>query len=188
MELYKKFFVPFDSTKLNLDHINGPVKNRASSSDKGGKEKEKVVTPICGEITLTKESIKTQKVTNGPNSITQSEAPAPEVIVLDKLWNDLSIYSGLTGETRASVTPEKRIPGKKVNIKSLGTSPPRKDPIPNQDKNTLGIQKYQCLPPHVPPFTCRFKSLVNEGNNDNPETTDTSRTDKYNMSRTNRDD
>ena len=46
---------------------------------------------ICGKITLPKESIKTQKVTNGPNLITQSEAPALEVIVVDPPVN-----SGLT--------------------------------------------------------------------------------------------
>ena len=49
----------FDSTKLNLNNINNPVKNRASSSDKERKAKEKVVAPICGKITLPKESIKT---------------------------------------------------------------------------------------------------------------------------------
>ena len=70
MEPYKTFFVPFDSTKLNLNNINDPVKNIASSSDKGKKAKEKVVAPICGKITLPKESIRTQKVTNGPNFIT----------------------------------------------------------------------------------------------------------------------
>ena len=40
-----------------------------------------------------------------------------------------------------SVMPEKRIPGNKIKIKSLATSTPIKGPIPNQDKNTLGIQK-----------------------------------------------
>ena len=75
MEPYKTFFVPFDYTKLDLNSINDPVKNRASSSEKEEK-KEKVVAPICGEITLPKEYIKTHKVTNGPNLITQSEAPA----------------------------------------------------------------------------------------------------------------
>ena len=52
-----------------------------------------------------------------------------------KLRADLSILSGATGETSSgltggkieSVTPEKRI--------YLAMSPPRKDPIPNQDKN-----------------------------------------------------
>ena len=62
---------------------------------------------------------------------------------------------------------------------------PRKDQIPNQDKNTLGIQKYQCLPTHVPPFSPAFKSLRYEANDDNPKTTDTSRTDKYDTSHTN---
>ena len=60
-------------------------------------------------------------------------------------------------------------------------SPPREDPIPNQDENTLSLQKYQCLPPHVPPFPSGFKSLRNEANDNNPETTDTSRNDKYDM-------
>ena len=66
--------------------------------------------------------------------------------------------------------------------------PPRKDPITNQDKNNLGLQKYQWLPPHVTPFPTGFKSLRNKKNGDNPETTDTSRTDKDDTSRTNRDD
>ena len=72
MEPYETFLVPFDSTKLNLFNINNPVKNRASSSDKKIEAKEKFVAPICGKITLPKESIRTQKVTNGPSLITQS--------------------------------------------------------------------------------------------------------------------
>ena len=103
------------------------------------------------------------------------------------LLTDLSINSGLTGQTRASVTPEKGIPRKKMKIKSPATSPPGKDSIPNQDKNNLGIQKDQFLPPHVPPFTPGFKSLRNEANDDNTETKDTSRTDKDDTSRTNQD-
>ena len=67
-------------------------------------------------------------------------------------------------------------------------SPPRTDPIPNQDKSNLGLQKYQCLPSHVPPFSSGIKSLRNESKYDNTETTDTSCTDKYDMSHTNRDD
>ena len=67
-------------------------------------------------------------------------------------------------------------------------SPPRKGSIPNQDKNILGIQKDQCLPSHIPPFSSVFKSLINETNDDNPETTDNSRTDKEDTSRTNRYD
>ena len=49
------------------------------------------MAPICGKITLTKEAIKTRKVTNGPNSITQSEVPGPEVIVVDNLRTDLYV-------------------------------------------------------------------------------------------------
>ena len=67
-------------------------------------------------------------------------------------------------------------------------SPPRMDPIPNQDKDTLGLQKYQCLPSDVPQFSSGFKSLRNKANQDNPKTTDTSRTDKDDSSQTNRDD
>ena len=48
--------------------------------------------------------------------------------------------------------------------------PPINDPIPNQDKNSSGIQKYQCLPSHVPPFTPGMKSLKNKENDDNTET------------------
>ena len=56
--------------------------------------------------------------------------------------------------------------------------PPKKDPIPNQDKNHLGIQKDKWLPPHFSPFPPGFKSLRNKANDDDPETTDTSCTDK----------
>ena len=82
----------------------------------------------------------------------------------EKLLTYLYVNSGSTGEKRASVTPEKRIPRNKINIKPLATSPPRKDSIPNQDKNTLGLQEYQFLPPHVPSFPPGFKSLRNEAN------------------------
>ena len=72
METYETFFKYFDYAKLNLFNINNPVKNRSSSSDKKIEAKEKFVAPICGEITSPKESIRTQKVTNGPNLVTQS--------------------------------------------------------------------------------------------------------------------
>ena len=62
------------------------------------------MAPICGKITLPKEYIKTQKVTNGPNLITQSESPAPEVMVVETIITDLSIKPGLTGVKRVSVT------------------------------------------------------------------------------------
>ena len=70
MEPYKFFFIPFDSIKLNLNNINDPVKNRASSSDKKNAE-DKFVPPICDRITLPKEPVKTKNVTNGPNLITK---------------------------------------------------------------------------------------------------------------------
>ena len=37
-----RFFVPFDSTKLDLNIINNIVKNRAASSDKGKKQRRKL--------------------------------------------------------------------------------------------------------------------------------------------------
>ena len=107
---------------------------------------------------------------------------------MEKPLTDISVNSGLTGETRASVTPEKRIPRKKIDIKSLDTLPPGKNPITNHDINTLGLQKDKRLSPHVPPFPPIFKSLRNEADYDNTETTDISCTDKDDTSRTNRDD
>ena len=86
----------------------------------------------------------TQKATNAPNLISQSEPPATKEIIVPKMQTDLSILSGTTG---SSITPEKRIT----------TSPPIKDPIPNQDKNTLGIEKYQSIPPHIPKFRLGFR-------------------------------
>ena len=114
MEPYKTFFLPFDSTKLDLLILTIQLKIEYHQVIRK-KAQEKVLAPICGEITLTKESIKTKKVINGPKLITQSEATAPEVIVVEKLRTDISVNYGLTGETRASVTPEKRIPRKKRN-------------------------------------------------------------------------
>ena len=48
--------------------------------------------------------------------------------------------------------------------------------------------KYQYFPSHIPPFSSVFKSLRNKENYDNPETIDTSLTDKDDMSHTNRYD
>ena len=62
------------------------------------------MAPICGEMKKPKEYIKTKNVANGQNLINQSEAPAPELIVVDKLWTGISINSGLTGKTRAILT------------------------------------------------------------------------------------
>ena len=64
--------------------------------------------------------------------------------------------------------------------------PQRKDPLPNQDKNTSGLKKDRCLTPHVPPFPSGFISLSNKAYDDNSETTDTSRTDKDDTLHTNR--
>ena len=60
-------------------------------------------------------------MTNAPKLITQSKAPSPVLIVEKKLWTGLYVLSGATGEkrsglageTRASVTSEKRIPKNK---------------------------------------------------------------------------
>ena len=68
--------------------------------------------------------------------------------------------TGLTFVTRVSVTPEKRIPKKKKNIKSLA----------------------------LYPFLPGNKILLNEENYHNPETTDHSRSEKYDMSHRSRDD
>ena len=45
---------------------------------------------------------------------------------------DVSVLSTVT--TGSTITPENHIPIKKRNIKPLSTSPPRTDPITNQDK------------------------------------------------------
>ena len=69
------------------------------------KANEKVVAPICGEIKLPKEYMKTQNVTNETNLVNKSEVPAPGVIVVKNVRTDLSVHYGLTGETRDSITP-----------------------------------------------------------------------------------
>ena len=95
----------------------------------------------------------TQKTTNAPHFISQSDPPASKEILVPKMRTDISILSGATG---ASITPGKLITGKKRKLKSLATSPPRKDSVTNQDKNSLWIKKYQSLPPNVPKFPPRF--------------------------------
>ena len=42
MEPYKTCFVPFDSTKSELNNINNPVKYRASPSDKKKNQRRKL--------------------------------------------------------------------------------------------------------------------------------------------------
>ena len=61
--------------------------------------------------------MKTKNVTNEPKLITQLEAPATEVMVVEKLLTGISINSRLTEETSASVTPERCIPEKKKGKK-----------------------------------------------------------------------
>ena len=63
-------------------------------------------------------------------------------------------------------------------MKSLAMSPPRKDPIPNQDINRLGTKKYQSLPPQLAKFCTGYKSLINEVEYGSNYSTDTSLTDK----------
>ena len=101
--------------------------------------------------------------------ISQSEAPASEEIEVHKYRRDTSsstsyfssvtVETGLTcltGGTRVSLTPEKRIPKKKKNI------------------------KFKTLSPFLP----RNKRILNEENDDNPETTYTRLSEKYDMSHT----
>ena len=52
----------------------------------------------------------------------------------------------------------------------------------------MGLNKDKCFTPDVTPFLPVNKILLNEENDDNPETTDTSQSEKYDMSHTNRDD
>ena len=72
------------------------------------------------------------------------------------MLTDVSVF---LAETGASATPEKLIPRKKKNIKSLAMSPQRKDPIPNQDIDMLGTEKDQSLPPQWAKFRPGYKSL-----------------------------
>ena len=71
-----------------------------------------------------------------------------------------TVETCLTGGTRVSVTPEKRIPKMNKYIKSKALSP----------------------------FLPGNERLLNKDNDNNPETTDTSRSKKYDMSHTSWDD
>ena len=98
--------------------------------------------------------------------ISQSEAPAPEEIEVHKhqrytsSLSSVKVETGLTGGIRVIVTPEKRIPKKKKNIKSLAL--------------------FTFIPGN--------KRLLNKENDHNPETTNTSQSEKDDMSHTNWDD
>ena len=65
-------------------------------------------------------------------------------MVGSKILSDVYYLSIVKG---ASVNPEKYIPRKKNNMKSLVMSPLRKDPIPNQYINIFSTKKDQSLPP-----------------------------------------
>ena len=52
----------------------------------------------------------------------------------------------------------------------------------------MGLNKDQCLTPYIPPFLPGSKILLNEENDDNSETIDTSQSGKDDTSHTNRDD
>ena len=58
-------------------------------------------------------------------------------------------------------------------------SPPRKDPIPNQDINMLATKKDQIFPSKLAKFCPGCKSLINETEYGRNDSTDTSGTDKY---------
>ena len=74
-------------------------------------------------------------MTNSPNFISQLKPVEPKEIMAEaKTLTGISILSGGRG---ASVTPEKRTPRKKRNMKSPEMSPLRMDPIPNQHINRL---------------------------------------------------
>ena len=75
-------------------------------------------------------------------------------MVDNKIRTDVSVLYVGTG---ADVTPEKRIPRKKNNMKSHAMSPPRKDSIPNQDIEMLGTKIYQSLPPQLANFFPEYK-------------------------------
>ena len=58
-------------------------------------------------------------------------------------------------------------------MKSLATSPSRKDTVSNQDINRLRIEKDQSLPPQPDKYCTGYKSLINEAEDDRNDSTDT---------------
>ena len=55
-----------------------------------------------------------------------------------------------------------------MNIKSLSISPPRKDPIPNQDSTRIITQQYPNLPPHLAKGPTGHKSFIDDTHFSNP--------------------
>ena len=96
-------------------------------------------------------------------------------MVNPKIRTNVSVFSVATG---ASLTPEKRIQGRKKDIKSLAMYPQRKYPIPNQYINMLGTEKYQIPSPQLAKFCTGYKSIRNQAEDYCNYSTDTSRTDK----------
>ena len=66
----------------------------------------------------------------------------------------------------------------KKNMNSFVMQLPRKDPIPNQDINRLGIKKYQSIPLKSAKHFPGYKSLLNEEENGCNDSTDTSHNNK----------
>ena len=65
-------------------------------------------------------------------------------------------------------------------------SPPRKDPIPNQDINRSITEKYPSLPPHLSKYTPGYKSLFNDSHD--PSSTKDDHTYSTNKSRNQKED
>ena len=123
-------------------------------------------------------------MTNAPNLISQSEPPAPKVIMVDNIIRtDVSLLSVGTG---ANVSPEKRIPRRERNMKPPAMLPPRKYMIPNQDNNRLITKKYQSFLPYLETFPCEFKSIINEAHDHN--STEDDRNDSTNNSSNDKED
>ena len=99
------------------------------------------MAPFFGKSIIPKEVINTQKVTNAPNLINQSDPPAPKVIMMDeKIWTDVYLLSIGTG---SGVTQGKIISTQKRNMKSPAMSPPRKYLITNQYNKRSGTKKIE---------------------------------------------
>ena len=79
-------------------------------------------------------------------------------MVEKNIRNDVYFSSVGTG---AHVTPERRNLLNKRNMKSPAISPPRKDPISDQDINKLSTQKGQSLPSQLAKSPPVFKLLIN---------------------------
>ena len=90
--------------------------------------------------------------------ISQLELPAPqEILLVSKIPTDVSLLSG-TGD---SVTTERRIP-RKSNTKPPSMSPPRKDPITNQDSTKIITQQYPILTPLLLRWPTEYKPFIDD--------------------------